>query len=250
VLESGLPLIVLPLFFLVAALYSSVGHGGASGYLALFALLGVASSASAPVALVLNVVAAGISFFNYYRAGYFPARLFLSFAITSIPAAFVGGLVHPSLRLYQIFLGGALVLASARMLFAGAIKPARTQNLPTNLWMFGGLIGCVLGFVSGMVGIGGGVFLSPLVLLAGWTDVKRTAGVSSAFIVVNSIAGIIGHYLRGNVQLSPFIPVIIAVFAGGTVGSILGSRMVNEQRLQKILGVVLLIAGLKLLLVG
>lgn len=240
----------LPLFFLIATLYSSVGHGGASGYLALFALLGVASTASAPAALVLNVVVAGISFYNYYRAGFFPAKLFLSFAVTSIPCAFLGGLIHPAVRTYQLLLGAALVFTSARMLFASVLKPADDTQPSKFMWIYGGLIGCILGFISGMVGIGGGVFLSPILLLAGWADVKHTAGVSSAFIVVNSLAGILGHFLRDNIHLTPFIPIIAVVIAGGVTGSFIGSHKVSERWLQRLLGIVLSVAGGKLLIGG
>ncbi|GEM_PF-3457184 len=142
----GLPYVLI-LFFLIATLYSSVGHGGASGYLALFAILGVASSTSAPAALVLNVFVAVINFYNYYRAGFFPAKLFFSFAVTSIPSAFLGGFVHPSVRTYQLLLGAALLFASARMLIAPALKPVGDSQPSQYMWLYGGLIGCVLGFI-------------------------------------------------------------------------------------------------------
>jgi uncharacterized protein len=237
----------LPLFFLVAALYASVGHGGASGYLALFALIGYASSATAPAALVLNVIVAGISFSSYYRAGYFPLRVFLPFAITSIPCAFLGGFMSPSLRLYQLLLGISLLIAAGRMLLASFLKahapiPGRKAN-----WPLLGAIGGTVGFVSGMVGIGGGIFLSPILLFSGWADVKRTAGVSSAFIVVNSVSGLAGHALRGNIHLQQVLPLVAVVLVGGLAGSFLGSHKASEQWLLRLLGVVLLVAAVKLL---
>jgi uncharacterized protein len=238
----------LPLFFIVAALYSCVGHGGASGYLALFALLGAASAAIVPIALTLNVLVAGIGFFNYWRSGYFSPRLLLPFVVGSVPAAYVGGLVDLPRTIFAAVLGSALILAAVRMLFLREVRPVGSPQKPLSRWAISLVLGLVLGLVSGVVGIGGGIFLSPILLFLQWADAKRTAAVSSAFIVLNSLSGLAGHLSRGDVRLAPFLLVGATVLAGGMTGSYWGAWHVRPLLLQTLLGVVLLVAGIKLLL--
>ena len=239
---------ILPLFFLVAMLYASVGHGGASGYLALFALTGVATSAVVPIALILNILVAGIGFVVYLRSGFFSFRLLKPFIIGSIPAAYVGGLIPLSSTAFGLILGLALILAALRMLFLREVKAVSSVEQETRSWMWCLLIGVVLGLISGMVGIGGGVFLSPILLFLGWADAKQTAAVSSAFIVVNSLSGLAGHLSRGNVSTGSMVVLGMFVLAGGFLGSYLGARRVRPLFLQVLLGFVLFIAGGKLLL--
>lgn len=245
-LEFQIPWEIFPFFFFVAFLYSSVGHGGASGYLALFALFGIASPAIAPIVLALNIIVASTSCYNYYRSGFFSARLLLPFVISSIPAAFLGGFVPISQTLFSFILGVALLLAAARILFPGKTEAGTVKLDNQQLWKLGIPIGAVLGCVSGMIGIGGGVFLSPLLLILGWADMKRTAATSSAFIVLNSISGLAGHAARGNVDVDNLLPLAFAVACGGFLGSRLGAFQFPVRLLQGLLALVLLMAGTKL----
>jgi uncharacterized membrane protein YfcA len=238
---------VLPLFFLVAMLYASVGHGGASGYLALFSLLGVANAAVVPIALVLNILVAGVGFFVYRRSGYFSFRTLLPFVLGSIPSAYLGGSVHLSSEAFAIVLGLALVFAALRLLFLGKLKADQGLMTQPQTWWLSLIIGVALGFVSGMVGIGGGIFLSPILLFLKWTSVKQTASLSSGFIVVNSISGLAGHLSHSSIPDASIALSGLFVLAGGFAGSALGANHISPRFLQILLGFVLLIAGSKLL---
>lgn len=236
----------LPLFFTVALLYSSVGHGGASGYLALFALLGFASSRIVPVALMLNILVAGIGFFNYASRGFFSYKLLLPFVLASIPSAYIGGSIHLPTHLFGLILGSALLAAAVRMLFLHEVHASGAATM--NRWPLSLLLGAILGLISGMVGIGGGIFLSPILLFMKWADAKHTAAVSAAFIVLNSMSGLAGHLSRGNVEYVPFLLIAAVVLCGGMLGSYVGARFARPRVLQILLGIVLLVAGAKLLL--
>ena len=249
--EIPLPFVIFPLFFFVAFVYSTVGHGGASGYLALFALFGIATPEIAPVALMLNIIVASMSWWRFAKNGYFSWRLLLPFVVTSIPAAFVGGLILISQTTFLLILGLALLWASARLAFAEEIKVDAVEMEKGKfgkLWFFGLPIGGGVGVVSGMVGVGGGIFLSPIILLKKWADAKRTAAVSSAFIVLNSLGGIAGNATRVSVDYASFVPFAVAVVLGGILGSYTGAVRVSARTLQVLLAVVLVIAGVKTLL--
>ncbi len=243
--ELHLPLYIYPFFFIVALLYSSVGHGGASGYLALFAIFGIVSPAVAPIALALNIIVASTSFLIYRHSGYFSFGLLLPFIVSSIPAAFFGGWIRITDELFAVMLGLVLLFTGVRLLLFRKVEQKVNVSVKT-IWMLGIPIGLVLGGIAGMIGIGGGVFLSPVILLLGWADVKRTAAVSSAFIVLNSISGLTGHIVRGNVYFEPLLIIGGVVIAGGLLGSYLGAKRVSQGQLQTALGIVLVIASLKL----
>jgi uncharacterized membrane protein YfcA len=236
----GYLLMLLPL---VAFLYASVGHGGASGYLALMALFSVAPETMKPTALLLNLFVAGIAFFHYYRNGHFNRKLFLAFAITSIPAAFLGGLIDIETGLYKKILAVLLVFAIIRMLpfFNRQVEETKEVKMIPGL-----VLGAFIGFFSGLIGIGGGIVLTPVILLLHWGNMKEAAAVSALFIWVNSAAGLTGQFISG-VQLSSyaFIMVVVAV-AGGFLGSYYGSKKFNNQLLRYLLAVVLSIACFKL----
>jgi len=237
---------LLALVFLVAVAYSSVGHGGASGYLAVLSFFGLAPAAMAPGALCLNLLVAGTSFTSYWRAGHFTSRLLWPFLLTSIPFAFLGGLTAVSPRTYLLLLAAVLVFAACRLL---AVVPPKQEErflqVPNLLVTLP--VGAGIGFLSGIIGVGGGIFLSPLIILLKWADAKRTAAASAAFIWVNSAAALYGHLLRKNVDWSALLWLVGAAFAGGLIGSQLGARRLQGLWLRRILGVVLLVATVKLL---
>jgi len=233
------------LLILVAALlYSCVGHAGASGYLAAMALAGVAEQVMKPTALTLNIAVALIATFQFARAGAFSWRLFWPFAVASIPLAFVGGHIQLSGPIYRAILAVALLVAAVRLIVAWPARPTRSLPIPIAI-----VCGGAIGLLSGMVGVGGGIFLSPLILLAGWADVRTTAGVSAAFILVNSIAGLAGD-LRVSGSLPGVAPLwAVAAVTGGLTGSYLGSRRLSLPALRRVLAVVLVVAAAKLCLV-
>src|SRR5215207_1482035 len=232
------PLILIALF-IVAVLYSSVGHGGASGYLAVMALFAVPQAMSRPSALLLNVFVAGIGTLQFWRAGYFSWRTFWPFAVTSIPLAYIGGTITLPTTAYKLVLGIVLVAAAIRL--AWNLKADVEPRTP-NIWI-ALLIGAVIGLLSGLVGVGGGIFLTPILLLMNWSETKTAAGVSAMFILVNSIAGLAGNYAQVS-QLGPnVLPWLAAAIAGGFIGSTLGAKRFDSLTLRRVLAVVLLFAG-------
>ena len=243
-MEPTAILIILAVF-IVAVLYSSVGHGGASGYLAVMAFLAVAPEVTRPTALVLNVFVASIAAFQFYRAGHFSWRTFLPFAIASIPFAFIGGMIVLPITIYKITLGVVLILAAVRL--AWKFVPEKPITEPP-VWL-ALIIGAVIGLLSGLVGVGGGIFLTPVLLLMSWSETKRAAGMSAMFILVNSIAGIAGNYAQ-VLKLPPGVWIwIAAAVVGGVIGSTLGSHRFGTLTLRRVLAVVLLFAGIKLIFV-
>jgi len=232
------------LLFLVAFLYSSVGHGGASGYLALMALFSITPDVMKPTALLLNLFVSLTSFIQFYRGKHFNWKIFLPFAITSVPMAFIGGLITVDDNVYKKILGILLLVPIIRFLFFANIKveEKRKSNFILSL-----VIGAAIGFLSGLIGIGGGIILSPVLLLLKWTDMKQTAAISALFIFVNSLAGLAGQLQKG-INFSPDMYAYVAVaFAGGICGAYFGSLKLNQNFLKYLLAIVLIIAAYKLL---
>lgn len=228
--------------FIAAVLYSSVGHGGASAYLAAMALFSVAPETMRPASLTLNIFVATIATVQYARAGCFSWQIFWPFALASIPAAFVGGWLTLPGRAYRIVVGIVLLLAAVRFVWKPVADSAKPIPTPIALGCGG-----AIGLLSGLTGTGGGIFLSPLLLVMGWAETKLSSGVSAAFILVNSIAGIIGLMTK-PVTFPPMLPYwIVAAIAGGLIGSELGRRRLSNPTLRRLLAVVLVIAGLKLI---
>tara|TARA_R110002049_G_scaffold309212_2_gene518719 strand:+ start:2625 stop:3365 length:741 start_codon:yes stop_codon:yes gene_type:complete len=233
-------LFILPI---VAFLYSSVGHGGASGYLALMALFSFASETMKPTALLLNLFVAGISFYYYYKEGYFNKKLFISFAIASIPLAFLGGTLEIDASIYKKILAVLLIFAILKMLNIFGKESDTIKEV--KLWQ-GLLVGGIIGFFSGLIGIGGGIILTPIILLLHWGKMKEAAAVSALFIWVNSAAGLIGQLSSGvTLEKESFLLVAIAL-VGGILGGYYGSKKINNQNLRYILAFVLIIACAKL----
>lgn len=244
--QPELLILLLVLVFLVAAAYASVGHGGASGYLAVLSFFGLAPAVMAPSALLLNLLVAGLSFLSYFRAGFFVFRLLWPFLLTSIPFAFVGGLIVVSSRVYMLLLSGVLIFAALRLILVASNAQEESFVRPPSLWV-ALPIGAGIGLLSGIIGVGGGIFLSPLLILLRWADAKRTAAVSAAFIWINSLAGLYGHLMGKQVDWSGLVWLVGAAFAGGLLGSWLGAERLRGLWVRRTLGVVLLLAAVKLL---
>lgn len=242
-------MLLLPLsFFVVAALYASVGMGGATAYLAILALAGFPHGAIPPIALLLNLIVSGSSFTNYWRAGHFSAKLLLPFVLPSIPAAFLGGLIPMPEKAFSILLSLILLGVSLRMLTAKAIQ-ARCQLSWGKAFLVGIPLGVLLGLLAGLVGFGGGIFLSPILLFLGWAGAKETAATTSAFIFLNSASGLLSRSLQGlpNLDSELIIFLALAVFLGGQLGSYLGARRLSPILLQRVFGAVILAAAIKLM---
>lgn len=240
-----LPILVL-LFLLVGAMYASVGHAGASGYLAVMALLGVDAMVMRPTALSINILVASIAFTQFARAGHFSWRLFWPFAIASIPSAFIGGQLPVPRGPIRIAIGVVLLCGAFRMAWI-ALRPRVVPREPKPPMVPAALVvGGLLGLVAGFTGTGGGIFLSPVMLILGWADPKRTAATASLFILANSIAGLAGLASAGWSPPS-FLPLLAAAACiGGGVGSYVGSRRATPRMLNLLLAFVLLAAGAKL----
>jgi uncharacterized membrane protein YfcA len=232
------------LFFVGAALYSSVGHGGASSYLAVMGLFGFAPAVMKPTALALNILVAGVATLKFYRANLFSWRLFWPFAIASVPAAFIGGAMTLPGRWYKVLVGVVLLYAAVWM-FRSAMRPLTSEVRSRPLWA-AIVSGAFIGFLSGLTGVGGGIFLSPLLLYAGWAETRGASGVAAPFILVNSIAGLLGH-LSSVEQLPPHLPLwAIAAVAGGWIGATYGTGKAPAPVLRQLLSLVLIVAGAKL----
>jgi len=227
----------------IAFLYASVGFGGATGYLAVMSQFGIEPNLMATTALLLNVVVAGISFTNYARAGHLQRRLLLSFPLASIPAAFLGGYFKLHEDLYFVLLYSVLTYVMLRMLFARKESASETGGLQAPPLWLALLSGAVIGLLSGMVGIGGGIILSPLIILMRWGTPKQAASTAAGFIFLNSLSGLLGRFLGGNFMFGELGAWLLPVgILGALAGSYLGARRFSGLWTRRVLGVVLLIA--------
>lgn len=232
-------------FFMVAFLYASVGHGGASGYLALMALFSFSASEMKPTALLLNLFVSIIAFISFYRAKHFSSKLLWPLVATSIPFAFIGSSLSVSEVLYKKILAIVLLLSVFRLLWSSTQKPLQ----PPPKWYWLSCIGAGIGLVSGMIGMGGGILLSPILLLMGWANQKQTAAITAIFIFLNSVAGMAGQ-LKTGFNFSPqILTIIVFVLAGGWLGAYLGAQKITSKNMKFILATVLVLAVGKLFFV-
>lgn len=239
--EIGLTILI----FVAAALYASVGHAGASGYLAAMALFGLAPAEMRPAALTLNVLVAVIATVKYVRAGYFSWPLFWPLALLAIPASYAGGRLQLPPHYYKPLLGAILLYSAWRLMRQPKSETQHTHQAP--YWALL-CAGAAIGLLSGLTGVGGGIFLSPLLLFAGWSSLRVASGVAAPFILVNSVAGLLG-LMSTNPTLPSAMPIwAVAAIAGGYLGADYGSKRLTNPAILKLLSVVLAVAGVKMLL--
>ncbi len=231
---------MLALVALAAVVYSSIGFGGASAYLAILSLYGVPHAELSTSALVLNILVAGVAAFNFARAGHLSGRVTWPFVIASVPAAFLGGRLPVGASVYGLLLAVSLFLAALRLWWSPEASAAGEEGDRPVSWSLALVAGAAIGVLSGIVGVGGGIFLSPLIILAGWAGPRRTAATAAVFIVVNSIAGLVGRAARGALVVGDLGLLIAVAFAGGVVGSRLGARRLLPVHLRRVLALILL----------
>lgn len=236
---------VLPFILLGALLYTSVGHGGATAYLAVLTLAGFAVGELRTTVLVLNILAATIAFVHFQQAGHLRTRLLLAFLVTSVPAAYLGGAVPLSGRAQETILGLALLAGGARFLFFAKPPNMHVAREGLVFWIGAPALGAALGFLAGATGIGGGIFLSPVLLALGWADIKETGSISSAFIALNSAAGLAASLPRVPLDVGLLLPMAATVLVGAVVGAWAGARRLQKRPMQVLLGIVLAVAGAK-----
>ncbi|WP_077919601.1 sulfite exporter TauE/SafE family protein [Spirosoma sp. 209] len=237
-------LVFLVCLFMVGFVYASVGHGGASGYLATMALFGVAPALLKPSALLLNLFVSTVSFIQFYRAGHFRWRTFWPFAVASVPLAFIGAKIPLSDTLYRQLLAACLLLVVVRLLWSVRGDEAEPRPIPLGAGL---LTGGLIGLLSGMIGIGGGILLSPLMLLFRWARLKEVAATSALFIFVNSLSGFFGLLSKGYSPDPAVYSWIGAAFAGGVLGGYLGSHRFNVPTLRYLLALSVGVACIKLI---
>jgi uncharacterized membrane protein YfcA len=247
-LDTGtlIALTIALLIFVVALLYSTVGHAGASGYLAAMALFGMAPIVMKPTALTLNIIVALIGTVRFYRAGFFSWRTFWPLAAASIPASFIGGSLTLPDSIYKSVVGVVLLYSAVRLFFSARVATENEEATLVPIWI-AVCLGAVIGLLSGLTGVGGGIFLSPVLLLMHWTTTKETSGVAAAFILVNSVAGLLGHVSTVSLLADGIMYWAPAALIGGWIGTELGTRVLPIAGIRRWLSVVLVLAGLKLI---
>jgi len=241
----SLTLLFLILLFAVAFLYAAVGHGGASGYLALMALFSMAPEFMKPTALLLNLFVSLSAFILFFKGGHFKWKIFLPFALASIPFSFLGGMISLDAAVYKKILGILLLFPVIRLV---AFPNKTIDELKTPDVLVSLLIGAIIGFLSGLIGIGGGIILSPVLLLLAWTNQKQTAAISALFIFVNSLSGLAGQITKGIDFQSDMMAYVGIAFVGGSFGAWFGAKRFDQTVLKYLLAIVLLMASAKLLL--
>lgn len=241
--------LIFPLsFFFIALFYSVIGFGGGSSYLAVLVLAGLPYQNIPPTALVCNLIVTLGGCWHFYKAGYFKWRNILPFVVASVPMAYWGGSIVIGREFFCLLLGISLLVVAVRMFLSSESFENPKDISWRHAWIVGLPLGALLGFLSGLVGIGGGVFLSPLLLLMRWVNIKEAAASASFFIVANSLAGLAGHLQKGTAHFEGILPLGLAVLLGGQIGSRLGAYQMPKSRLQQLLAGLVLYAAVKLLM--
>jgi uncharacterized protein len=232
-------------FFVVAFLYASVGHGGASGYLALMALFGFAPMLIKPTALLLNVMVSMIAFISFYKAKHFKSSMLWPLILGSIPFSYLGSIINLPDSVYKKILAIVLLLSIVRLVWTSSNQALKPSPKPYLLF----IIGASIGLLSGMIGMGGGILLSPILILMHWANLKQTAAISAIFIFLNSVAGMIGQLQKGFVLNEQVYWIIGFVLVGGWIGAYTGSKKLQPQKMKWVLATVLILAAGKLFFV-
>lgn len=244
---ESIDLIISFCLMLGAILYTSVGHGGASIYIAIMAIFSVKASVIKPTALVLNIFISSFTGWRFIKNGFFDLRVLAPIALGAIPLAFLGGYINTPSHIYKTIVG-VILLMSALSLLMDKKNVDKNVKPPKTIWAV--LSGCVIGFLAGLTGTGGGIFLSPLLLFMNWSDTKRTSGISAVFILINSVSGLLGNY--SSVQNLPSqLPIyLVATILGAAIGTTLGIKYYSAKGIKRALALVLTLAGFKLILSG
>ena len=236
------------LIFLGAILYSSVGHGGASSYIAIMSLMGTPLSWIKPIGLVLNIIVSSIASYKFIKNKFFNLKIFIPVVLGSIPAAFLGGYLQLPSEIYKTLVGVILLFAGLQFIFNISKYFKKINHQPVN-FLLGFFSGVIIGFLSGLTGTGGGIFLSPLIVFLGWTTVKGAAGTSAAFILFNSISGLMGNISSVSLIPNTIFLYAFAVIVGVLIGTQLGIKVLNENYMKRALGIVLVVAGFKFIFI-
>ncbi len=230
--------------FLGAILYTSVGHAGSSIYIAIMSLFGLAATVIKPTALVLNIFVSSFTTWRFFRAKLFEAKIFIPLAIGAIPMSFLGGSINLSTEIYKIIVGILLVVAGALFLRPKPVERQQLTHKPN--FLVAVILGGSIGFLAGLTGTGGGIFLSPIILFLGWVTIKKASGTAAPFILVNSVFGLLGHTSSVENLPSTMSLFVFAVLIGAVIGTRLGIKQLSNEGVKKALGLVLIIAGIKL----
>lgn len=248
---------IAPLFFGISFIYSSVGFGGGSSYIAILVLVGISLFAVPPIAQILNIIVAGMAMISFAKAKHLSLKFALPF-LSSVPFAFFAGTIAlPAQHLALMFVlslfaaSSALILSGIRGRFEKLQEKKAKGSRVWDRWkivLIGIPTGAIIGVIAGLVGIGGGIWLSPLIILTGIADPKRAAATSSVFILANSISGFFGQSVSKSIDFSLLIPLAVVVLAGGIIGSRIGAFKLDHAKIRTIVGVVVAIAGINLLI--
>ncbi len=232
------------LLFIGSVLYSSVGHGGASAYIAILALTGTPVGIIKPIGLILNIIVSSIASIRFIKNKLFSLKVLLPVVLGSVPAAFVGGYITLPSELYKPLVGLILIIAGLQLIFRSFNKNKLNNNAHISVF-WAVFIGVLIGLLSGLTGTGGGIFLSPLIIFLGWTSVKGASGTAAVFILFNSISGLLGNISSVHSVPDEIFIYILAVLIGSFIGTHLGIKKLNQLAVKKTLGVVIIVAGLK-----
>jgi uncharacterized membrane protein YfcA len=245
--EEWIVALLAAALLLAAFGYASVGHGGASAYIAAMALAGIAPGEMRPIALLLNILVSSLGTWKFYRAGHFRWRLFWPFAVVSIPMAYLGGAITLPGQAYKVLVGIVLLYAAVQLWRSGkGGEEMREVREPPLGWAM--VIGAAMGLLAGLTGVGGGIFLSPLLLMLGWAGTKQTSAVAAPFILVNSLAGLAAVFIAKSATLPAYVAFLVpAVLIGGWLGAEYGSRRFANPVVRRVLAVVLALAGAKMI---
>lgn len=235
------------IFFAIAVMYSMVGFGGGSSYLAVLAMTGLAYQTIPAIALVCNLIVAGGGLIHFIKGGHFNFKKVLPFTVLSIPMAYLGGKLLVPKTLFLLLLGGSLLIAAMRMLVPDDFFSRPREIYSRKAWSIGLPVGALLGFLSGLVGIGGGIFLSPLLLFLRWVDVKQAGACASFFILANSFSGLLGQLHKQPLNYEILYPLGAAVFIGGQIGSRIGSFHLPKLHLQRVLALLIACVAIKMI---